>query len=403
MDMTMGNKSEKTDKKMTSGEIAKKAGISQKAVRLYDEKGLLKPSDYSEGNYRLYDAEALLVLENIIALKQIGFSLEEIRDNLTASDGMDIKESLNRQLQLMEKRKAEIERTIRCIRGVLSRTEGDPDWNTAAEIARMIQMDQASDESYYHARKHNAEEKDWYVQVYDSLALTADSKVLDIGCGFAKIWRNSWHRIPANVHIDGVDLHGSWADNFAEYIEREKNNLAEGTTVTLHWLDIEAEGSFQGFAKESYDYVVAHFLMKFIKDEESLIKQVADCLKEGGMFSCNHCGVGSHHAFWQQTFEKVGISTKIISDEVIVKQEQQDAFEAVLRKYFKAIEQVKLSNSMRYDNPQDVWEQLCKTYKTGKKFLSEQEEKIKAYIEEQIAVQGEFLVPSDVAFWHCFK
>ena len=44
--------------KMTTGEIAKKAGISQKAVRLYDEKGLLKPSDYSEGNYRLYDNES---------------------------------------------------------------------------------------------------------------------------------------------------------------------------------------------------------------------------------------------------------------------------------------------------------------------------------------------------------
>ena len=40
------------DKKMTSGEIAKAAGVSQKAVRLYDEKGLLKPADYSEGNYR---------------------------------------------------------------------------------------------------------------------------------------------------------------------------------------------------------------------------------------------------------------------------------------------------------------------------------------------------------------
>ncbi len=39
--------------KMTSGEIAKKAGISQKAVRLYDQKGLLKPSSYSEENYRL--------------------------------------------------------------------------------------------------------------------------------------------------------------------------------------------------------------------------------------------------------------------------------------------------------------------------------------------------------------
>ena len=43
------------EKRMTSGEIAKKTGVSQKTVRLYDEKGLLKPSGYSEGNYRLYD------------------------------------------------------------------------------------------------------------------------------------------------------------------------------------------------------------------------------------------------------------------------------------------------------------------------------------------------------------
>ena len=77
------------DEKMTSGEIAKKAGVSQKAVRLYDEKGLLKPTDYSEGNYRLYDKEALQILEKIVALKQIGFSLEEIRDNLVAGDAED--------------------------------------------------------------------------------------------------------------------------------------------------------------------------------------------------------------------------------------------------------------------------------------------------------------------------
>ena len=81
------------DKKMTSGEIAKKTGVSQKAIRLYDEKGLLKPTDYTEGNYRLYDKEALCVLEKIIALKQIGFSLEEIHQNLSKNDGVDITET----------------------------------------------------------------------------------------------------------------------------------------------------------------------------------------------------------------------------------------------------------------------------------------------------------------------
>ena len=90
------------EKRMTSGEIAKKTGVSRKTVRLYDEKGLLKPSGYSEGNYRLYDRAALAVLEKIIALKQIGFSLEEIHDNLATEKNVDITEVLIRQLRILE-------------------------------------------------------------------------------------------------------------------------------------------------------------------------------------------------------------------------------------------------------------------------------------------------------------
>ena len=68
--------------KMTSGEIAKKAGVSQKAVRLYDEKGLLKPSDYSEGNYRLYDKAALEVLEKIKQRLSSNSNIKTVLDKL---------------------------------------------------------------------------------------------------------------------------------------------------------------------------------------------------------------------------------------------------------------------------------------------------------------------------------
>ena len=51
--------------KMTSGEIAKQAGVSPKALRIYDEKGLLKPVDISEGNYKLYDKSSLIILEKM--------------------------------------------------------------------------------------------------------------------------------------------------------------------------------------------------------------------------------------------------------------------------------------------------------------------------------------------------
>jgi DNA-binding transcriptional MerR regulator len=98
------------EKKMTSGEMARKAGVSQKAIRLYDEKGLLKPTEYSEGNYRLYDDAALQILEKIVALKQIGFSLEEIRDNLKSGEASDIKGALEIQLQKMEEKKYQLEK-----------------------------------------------------------------------------------------------------------------------------------------------------------------------------------------------------------------------------------------------------------------------------------------------------
>lgn len=229
------------DKKMTSGEIAKKAGISQKAVRLYDEKGLLKPSEYTEGNYRLYDKEALLVLENIIALKQIGFSLEEIHDNLIQSKNMDIVESLNQQLKLMEERKREIERTIGCIKSVLIRTNGQPDWSGVAEVARMIQADQKADTHHFSAIKHNADRTDWYVKIFDSLDIKSGARILDLGCGFGKLWRNNWADIPEGVTVDAVDLHGGWADDLARYVEENRKKLQPCTDVQIKFGDVEEE------------------------------------------------------------------------------------------------------------------------------------------------------------------
>ena len=142
------------DKKMTSGEIAKKTGVSQKTIRLYDEKGLLKPTDYTEGNYRLYDKEALSVLEKIIALKQIGFSLEEIHQNLSEDSEVDITETLNRQLDILIGKRYEIEKAIASIRSVLVR-ESEPDWDNVADIVKMMQIDQGADENHFKALKHH--------------------------------------------------------------------------------------------------------------------------------------------------------------------------------------------------------------------------------------------------------
>lgn len=60
------------------GEIAARTGLSSKALRLYEQRGLLRPCAHSAAGYRLYGAVALQRLMRIVLLKRSGFSLAEI-------------------------------------------------------------------------------------------------------------------------------------------------------------------------------------------------------------------------------------------------------------------------------------------------------------------------------------
>jgi DNA-binding transcriptional MerR regulator len=64
------------------GELAKRTGLTIRTLHHYDEIGLLKPSLHSESGHRLYTADDLARLQQVVSLRQLGFSLEQIRDFL---------------------------------------------------------------------------------------------------------------------------------------------------------------------------------------------------------------------------------------------------------------------------------------------------------------------------------
>lgn len=68
----------KDDKLMKIGELAKKSGLSIRAIRYYEEIGILQPAARSEGNYRLYDQNALRLLNTVKRMKLLGLSLDVI-------------------------------------------------------------------------------------------------------------------------------------------------------------------------------------------------------------------------------------------------------------------------------------------------------------------------------------
>ena len=391
------------DKMMTSGEIAKKTGVSQKAIRFYDEKGLLKPSELSQGNYRLYDKEALVVLEKIIALKQIGFSLEEIHDSLDSNEDMDIRQALVKQLEVMETKKQEIERVITCIKGVLLREKEELNWDSVSDIVKIIHADQEADRRHWVALARTTDEVDWYVRIYQTLHLEQKSKVLDLGCGFAKLWRNNWKDIPTDVQIDAYDVRGSWADDFEKYVAENKEKLADGTTIHLYFEDIEADATWERIEAGSYQHIISHYVLSFLKDRELLIQRAANALSKDGVYSCNGCDVTREDTFWKTMFEDMNLKPDFAVKKAKARQEKQDAFIQVLQKYFSKVENVKINNEMKYDSGDDLFECLCQKYSESKKYFMEHENKIKAYFEKVITEQGEILVPTNSDFQKCYK
>jgi DNA-binding transcriptional MerR regulator len=64
------------------GELARRTGLTVRALHHYDAIGLLKPSLHTEAGYRLYTAGDVTRLQQVLSLRQLGFSLDEVRDCL---------------------------------------------------------------------------------------------------------------------------------------------------------------------------------------------------------------------------------------------------------------------------------------------------------------------------------
>ena len=61
------------------GELAKRTGLTVRTLHWYDEIGLLAPSAHTEAGHRLYTDRDISRLQQIASLRQLGFSLDEIR------------------------------------------------------------------------------------------------------------------------------------------------------------------------------------------------------------------------------------------------------------------------------------------------------------------------------------
>ena len=95
----------------TVKQISSITGISVRTLHHYDAIGLLKPTAVTEAGYRLYDDEALNLLQQILVFRELGFPLKDIQALLDA-DEAERSEALQQQIRLLEEKRVKLQSRI---------------------------------------------------------------------------------------------------------------------------------------------------------------------------------------------------------------------------------------------------------------------------------------------------
>lgn len=98
----------------TVKKISELSGITVRTLHFYEEIGLLKPAYHGVNGYRYYGEKELLLLQQIMFLKELGFSLKQIQKVLGKSD-FDQLEALNSHRKALKSEKEKITKLIKTI------------------------------------------------------------------------------------------------------------------------------------------------------------------------------------------------------------------------------------------------------------------------------------------------
>ncbi len=131
------------EKLLTVGELAKKMNTTIRTLQFYDKEGILKPSKYSEGGRRLYSGKDIVKLHQILSLKYLGFSLDEIKGRLILLETpLEVAYILQEQAEKVKNKITELTTVLSSIEAMQSEVikMNKVDFNKYAEIISLLQQ-----------------------------------------------------------------------------------------------------------------------------------------------------------------------------------------------------------------------------------------------------------------------
>jgi ubiquinone/menaquinone biosynthesis C-methylase UbiE/DNA-binding transcriptional MerR regulator len=284
---------EKQEELFTIGEFAARAGVTQRAIRYYDNIGLLKPCTYKNSGHRLYSRHDFARLQKILTLKFIGLSLEEIADIMKHDiKDQDFKKSLEIQRDIIDKKIHHMHMVMGAIDETLDMlgSSNRLNWDKFINIIKILNIDKNWMEQYENSsnlrariRIHehfSANKYGWMRWYFEQLCIQGNASILELGCGDGSLWAKNADRIP-----EGWDI--TLTDFSPGMLKDAKDNLS-GIDKSFNFKLADAMDI--PFDEGSFDVVMANHMLYHVPDIDRAFSEIYRVLKPGGLFYASTVG-----------------------------------------------------------------------------------------------------------------
>lgn len=172
----MGN-----DLSFSIGKFSKKTGVSIRTLHYYDEIGLLKAQKDLNSGHRLYEEDHIVKLQKIVALKFLGYNLEEIGLMLMdTSLNSNLQKTLIQQQKAFEKKKEHLDKVLKAINQTISLLDSQKDVPSEILISLINNIQNEQDQRTWLEHFTSKEIADKIYNKSDEENLSLDKEFIDL-------------------------------------------------------------------------------------------------------------------------------------------------------------------------------------------------------------------------------
>lgn len=385
------------------GELARITNTSKKAIRYYQEEGIIQPTFFERNNYGFYTERDKKIIEQVVALKYFGLSIKDIKSVICEKEEDTLADILRKQTDVIHSQITSLQTISGMLEKICDEMDQQEDfrWEQFIRAFKILSMNtqalrQYAEESDLRTRielhQHCSQNKQgWFKWLFNQYELLEGCTILEIGCGNGELWLQNIEKAQEKKY--NITL----TDISAGMLADARANLEDTLDAEFRIADL----SDLPFDNDSVDIVIANHVLFYAGNLEKGLSEIVRVLKKGGKLYCST--YGSRHMKRIEELVKKYDSRIYLSNINLYEIFGLDNAESILKRFFCSVQKRVYADRLVVQDVSLLYDYIMSCHGNQKEFILGKETQFIKYLNKIKDSDGTITIEKQAGMFVCQK